>query len=384
MGEIESEILQSVSSGRKMLVRLLDPEKFDPSTLCEGFDMYFVGGSTGGDTSAVFEAVHNLTHTPAVLFPGQREQLSAEADAVLFLSLMNSNDPRFLVGIQTSVAEQIARLGIESIPMGYILLDGGVESTTARITGCEVLSQDDLSAIRRLALTSQYLGKRLIYLEAGSGARVPVKPAIISAVKEVVNIPLIVGGGICTPKQMCDAFDAGADIVVIGNHFEQHHEQIGTFIESKPTGHTPVGHDERFMRLALNEARKALLQGEIPVGCVITCKNQIVGRGHNLTQTLKDVTAHAEMQALTAAAESINGKYLSDCELYVTVEPCVMCAGAIGWAQVGRVVYGTADVKKGFTTLAPRALHPKCEVTAGVLADECKALLQEFFQSKRS
>ena len=141
--------------------------------------------------------------------------------------------------------------------------------------------------------------------------------------------------------------------------------------------------DEKFMTMALHEAQLAFDQGEIPVGCVIVADNQIIGRGHNLTQLLHDVTAHAEMQAITAAAEALNGKYLQGCTLYVIVEPCIMCAGAIGWAQISRVVYGAADPKRGFQTFAPQALHPKCTVTTGVLADECQALMQQFFQLKR-
>ena len=137
------------------------------------------------------------------------------------------------------------------------------------------------------------------------------------------------------------------------------------------------------MTMALHEAQLAFDQGEIPVGCVIVADNQIIGRGHNLTQLLHDVTAHAEMQAITAAAEALNGKSLQGCTLYVTVEPCIMCAGAIGWAQISRVVYGAADPKRGFQTFAPQALHPKCTVTTGVLADDCQALMQQFFQLKR-
>lgn len=141
--------------------------------------------------------------------------------------------------------------------------------------------------------------------------------------------------------------------------------------------------DEKYMRLALQEAREALRRDEIPIGCVIVCENQIIGRGHNLTETLQDVTAHAEMQAVTAAAQMLGGKYLLGCTLYVTVEPCVMCAGAIGWSQITRVVYGTPDDKRGFRTFAPNALHPKCTVTSGVLEDECRQLMQEFFRNKR-
>lgn len=141
--------------------------------------------------------------------------------------------------------------------------------------------------------------------------------------------------------------------------------------------------DVRFMQMALVEARQAAAAGEVPVGCVVVAEGRLVGRGHNLTETLQDVTAHAEIQAITAAAGSLGGKYLSQCTLYVTVEPCVMCAGAIGWAQITRVVYGTADPKRGFSVYAPKALHPKCSVTAGVLEDECRELMQNFFQHKR-
>lgn len=141
--------------------------------------------------------------------------------------------------------------------------------------------------------------------------------------------------------------------------------------------------DERYMQLAIVEARKAYAMGEVPVGCIIVADEQIVGRGHNLTETLADVTAHAEMQAITAAASTLGGKYLAQCTLYVTVEPCVMCAGAIGWAQIKRVVYGAADEKRGFSVFAPNALHPKCTVLSGVLENECRELMQSFFAQKR-
>lgn len=141
--------------------------------------------------------------------------------------------------------------------------------------------------------------------------------------------------------------------------------------------------DERFMCLALEEARAAMAQDEIPVGAVVVAEGQVIGRGHNLTETLRDVTAHAEMQAITAAAETLGGKYLTGCALYVTVEPCVMCAGAIGWSQLGRLVYGASDEKRGFKRFAPKALHPKTEVVCGVLEEECAQLMKEFFKSKR-
>lgn len=141
--------------------------------------------------------------------------------------------------------------------------------------------------------------------------------------------------------------------------------------------------DEHYMRQALQEAQKALSAGEVPIGAVIVCRGQIIARGHNLTERLHDVTAHAEIQAVTAAAEYLGGKYLPDCTLYVTVEPCIMCAGALGWAQISRVVYGTGDEKRGFRRFAPQALHPKCEVVSGVLEKECALLMKSFFQKKR-
>lgn len=141
--------------------------------------------------------------------------------------------------------------------------------------------------------------------------------------------------------------------------------------------------DEKYMQLALHEAQKAAERDEVPVGCVIVADGQIMGRGHNLTECLQDVTAHAEMQALTAAAQTLGGKYLTGCALYVTLEPCVMCAGALGWAQLSRLVYGAPDPKRGYTRFAPEALHPKCVVTAGVMEKECKNLIQTYFAKKR-
>jgi len=141
--------------------------------------------------------------------------------------------------------------------------------------------------------------------------------------------------------------------------------------------------DEFFMQRALDEARQAYREGEIPIGAVIVCKDRILSRAHNLTETLCDVTAHAEMQAITSAANALGGKYLTDCTLYVTVEPCTMCAGAIGWAQIPRIVFGTDDEKRGFHAYAPRAMHPKAEIVGGVLEADCRQLMLDFFQSKR-
>jgi tRNA(adenine34) deaminase len=142
--------------------------------------------------------------------------------------------------------------------------------------------------------------------------------------------------------------------------------------------------DNYYMKQALQEAQKAGEYDEVPIGAVIVCQNRIIARGHNLTETLTDVTAHAEMQAITAAAQFLGGKYLTDCTLYVTIEPCVMCAGALGWSQISRIVYGAADEKRGYTHFAPNALHPKTEVVSGVLEDECGKLMKEFFKLKRN
>lgn len=141
--------------------------------------------------------------------------------------------------------------------------------------------------------------------------------------------------------------------------------------------------DEFFMRAAISEARKALSEEEVPIGAVVVASGRIVGRGHNLVETLRDSTAHAEMQALTAAMHAAGGKYLNECTLYVTVEPCVMCAGAASWAQVGRIVYGTSDAKRGYSAAGGKLLHPKTQVTAGVLAGECAALMEDFFKKLR-
>ena len=141
--------------------------------------------------------------------------------------------------------------------------------------------------------------------------------------------------------------------------------------------------DERYMRMALVEAEAAGATGEIPIGAVIVCQGRVIARAHNLTETLNDVTAHAEMQAITAAANELGGKYLTDCTLYVTVEPCPMCAGALGWSQIPRIVYGAADDKRGFHVYAPKALHPRTTISGGILEEECRQLMQDFFRSRR-
>ena len=141
--------------------------------------------------------------------------------------------------------------------------------------------------------------------------------------------------------------------------------------------------DEYFMQQALAEAREAAEQGEVPIGAVVVCADRTVARAHNLTETLVDVTAHAEMQAITAAANYLGGKYLTDCTLYVTVEPCLMCAGALAWSQIARVVYGADDDKRGFHTFCTAPFHKRTQITSGVLADECAKLITDFFRSRR-
>lgn len=144
-----------------------------------------------------------------------------------------------------------------------------------------------------------------------------------------------------------------------------------------------VRNDEKIMRMAIAEAQRALDKGEVPIGAVVVVGDRVIGRGHNLVETLVDATAHAEMQAITSAAQTLGGKYLNQCTLYVTVEPCAMCAGAIGWSQVKRVVYGARDDKRGYSTFSDRIMHPKTEVVAGVLEEECEALMTQFFASLR-
>ncbi len=146
---------------------------------------------------------------------------------------------------------------------------------------------------------------------------------------------------------------------------------------------TTLEKDEKYMRLALEEAKLALEADEVPIGAIIVAGGRIVGRGHNLVETLVDVTAHAEIQAITAAASTIGGKYLNDCTLYVTVEPCPMCAGALAWSQIGRIVYGASDPKRGFSTISDNMLHPRTVITAGVLREECEALMKNFFAKLR-
>ena len=395
---------------------MLDPEKanLDALRFTEEAhpDYLFVGGSTGGDTTEFIKELklkikNYELKIPIILFPGNAAQFTPEADGILFLSLLSGSNPEYLVGQQIKAAQTIRKSQITSIPTAYVLIDGGVETSTMKVTGTQPLKPSNLQTILDTCVAAELMGKQAIYLEAGSGAKTPISTEIIAAVRAAVEGTLIVGGGIRTPEAMNAAYKAGADIVVIGNHFESHPEELEKFCQMAkcPNGqiNDPYSEadrstegrlemvndkmvneeDERYMRIALSEAHKALSSNEIPIGCVIVSQNQVIGRGHNLTETLEDVTAHAEMQAITAAAQTVGGKYIPDATLYVTVEPCPMCAGAIGWAQISRIVYGAPDPKRGYRTYAPRAFHPKATVTAGVLEDECRILIQEFFRKKR-
>ena len=381
---------------KKGLALLLDPEKanLDALPITESChpDYIFVGGSTGGDTTDFIlnlksKIKNQKSKIPIVLFPGNAEQFSKEADAILFLSLLSGRNPEYLVDQQIKSARTIHDSSVEVIPTAYILIDGGVETSTMRVTNTKPLNPADIDTIVDTCIAAELMGKKAVYLEAGSGAKTPVSPDIIRDVRNKVSVPLIVGGGIHSPEAMNAAYDAGADIVVIGNHFESHPEELSLFLkvlnDSKDPKDFTSAADDRFMRLALSEAEKALAANEIPIGCVIVSQNQVIGRGYNLTETLADVTAHAEIQAITAAAETLGGKYLPDATLYVTVEPCPMCAGTIGWAQIKRIVYGAPDPKRGYSIYAPRVFHPKATVTAGVLEHECRALIQDFFRQKR-
>jgi len=388
------------------LALLLDPEKanLDALSFTEESrpDYIFVGGSTGGDTTAFVRALKKKLSSlnisspqgeagrglPIILFPGNSSQFTPEADGILFLSLLSGNNPEYLVNQQIKSARTVYESHMDFVPTAYILIDGGVETSTMRVTGTKPINPNDIDRITDTCIAAELMGKKAIYLEAGSGAVTPVSTDIIRAVRAHTSVTLIVGGGIRTPEAMNAAYAAGADIVVIGNHFESHPEDLAKFTSSPRTPRIPSvpgssPEDERYMRIALSEAHKALSSNEIPIGCVIVSQNQIIGRGHNLTETLGDVTAHAEMQAITAATRTLGGKYLPDATLYVTVEPCPMCAGAIGWAQISRIVYGAPDPKRGYATYAPRVFHPKATVTAGVLEPECRALIQEFFRKKR-
>ncbi len=231
-----TDILAARREGRKLLALLLDPEKADLEKLpLSGSylpDYVFVGGSTGGNCDAFVAALRRRTSVPIVLFPGSALQFSPAADALLFLSLLSGRNAETLVGQQVRAARAVRRSGIESIPMGYILIDGGKETAVQRVTHTQPIEQSDIVQIVDTAIAAELLGKQLVYLEAGSGAVTPVDADIIRAVRKNTHIPLIVGGGIRTTEQMTNAFGAGADMVVIGNHFESNPEELPAFCQA--------------------------------------------------------------------------------------------------------------------------------------------------------
>lgn len=225
------------SQSHKLLVLLIDPEKQSSVHALYPYlslpDLIFVGGSTGNQCEAIVTELKQHTSLPIVLFPGNIAQFTAKADALLFLSVLTSRLPQLLIEPHIQMATTILQSGIETIPMGYLLIDGGRKSSVEIATNTQALPQTDIATIVQTAVAGQLLGKQLIYLEAGSGAKTPVSTDIISAVRKHLQIPLIVGGGISTPEAMMRAFDAGADIVVIGNHFEQYPEEIEDFVRVK-------------------------------------------------------------------------------------------------------------------------------------------------------
>ena len=232
-----SDIQIAQSQARKLLVVLVDPEKQSSVEALRPYlslpDIVFVGGSTGGGCEACVECLRGCTSSPIVLFPGNMAQFTPKADALLYLSVLTSRDAKLLVEPHITMAYAIQQSGIESIPMGYLLIDGGRKSSVEIAANTHSIAQTDIETIVKTAIAGQLLGKQLIYLEAGSGANVPVSAEIIRAVRAHVNIPLIVGGGICTPQAMLQAYEAGADIVVIGNHFEKHPEELPCFVRIK-------------------------------------------------------------------------------------------------------------------------------------------------------
>lgn len=234
---VRKYIFAAHSARQPILAVLLDPDK---PAACRALlpyistaDITLVGGSTGACQTDLIDSIRACTTRPVVLFPGNVAQFSPKADALLFLSVLTARTPDILIEPHIQAALPIRNAAIETIPMGYILVDGGRKSSVEVATHSTPLSQQDLSSIVSTAVAGELLGKDLIYIEAGSGAYTPVSTAVITAVRSHITLPLIVGGGICHTAQMTDAFAAGADIVVIGNHFEHHPEQLPIFIKAK-------------------------------------------------------------------------------------------------------------------------------------------------------
>ncbi len=230
-------ILQKKAANEKMLAVLIDPAKASLGNMVVNTlpDFVFVGGSTGGEQieKCVADVRKKFAHVPVVLFPGNLSQFTPNADALLFLSLLSGRNAEMLIGEQVRAAKAVRESGVEAIGMGYVLVDGGRESSVEKASQTKAIPADDVDEIVATALAGELLGMKTIYLEAGSGAHTPITTETIQAVRAQVTMPLIVGGGIKTVEHMQAAFQAGADIVVIGNHFEEHPEEIKAFIEAK-------------------------------------------------------------------------------------------------------------------------------------------------------
>ena len=234
---IIQQIVSAKAQSRKLLVVLIDPDKpAAVEAVCPYLslpDMIFIGGSTGDQCETCIAQLRQTTERPIMLFPGNTAQFTPTADALLFLSLLNARTPDVLIQPHIHIAQQVLQSGIETIPMGYILIDGDRKSSVEIATQCIPIPQNNIREIVSTAIAGQLLGKQLIYLEAGSGAKTPISAEIIRAVRAQLSVPLIVGGGITTPEAMLHAFEAGADVVVIGNHFEQNPDEIDEFVRIK-------------------------------------------------------------------------------------------------------------------------------------------------------
>lgn len=234
---IIQQIVSAKAQSRKLLVVLIDPDKpAAVEAVCPYLslpDMIFIGGSTGDQCETCIAQLRQTTERPILLFPGNIAQFTPTADALLFLSLLNARTPDVLIQPHIHIAQQVLQSGIETIPMGYILIDGDRKSSVEIATQCIPIPQNNIREIVSTAIAGQLLGKQLIYLEAGSGAKTPISAEIIRAVRAQLSVPLIVGGGITTPDAMLHAFEAGADVVVIGNHFEQNPDEIDEFVRIK-------------------------------------------------------------------------------------------------------------------------------------------------------
>lgn len=234
---VYSTILSHHRQSFPLLAILIDPDKEEAYLpllpQLHQVDLVFVGGSTGNSIEPCITKLRAHTNAPLVIFPGNIAQFSPMADALLFLTLLNARTADMLIEPHVQMAMPILQSGIESIPMGYILIDGGRKSSVEKVSHCTPIPQDEVDRIVSIAVAGQLLGKQLIYLEAGSGAKARVSTDIIRAVRAQLQVPLIVGGGICTPEAMLLALEAGADIVVIGNHFEQNPDEMGDFIRIK-------------------------------------------------------------------------------------------------------------------------------------------------------